>query len=432
MRKSGILLFVILIVIGVFCVGCGKEEVIENRVIDSVKMEVNLNENSSVFCLNGNIEIINGVGSYILYFADENGERLKGYTPIGVSEKDRAYSLENTVVPPLARSIIAVRGQEKIIYDIPSDYLDLSGDVYVFGALSDVHYNRYSVSCEDDALIYFDLALDYFESIDADFVGIAGDISNAGEEDSLIKYGDAIKDRSFPVFTVTGNHDVNALANGLWNEYISSNIEDCEFGENGLDFVYAPAELEGDVFVFLNQIRWDYNSDSSMLITESQIQWLGKAFEENKDRQVYLFFHTFLCGPDGEKHTGVGNIMNYGGCTYTMPYTYGTKDESLFRDLLKKYKNVVFFSGHSHWMFEMEKYGKNANFSDFDGEYCTMVHVPSVTEPRYTGDYETYRWGRVGEYSQGWVIYDYGEITVLVPVDFINGTFYTEYLEIVG
>ena len=123
--------------------------------------------------------------------------------------------------------------------------------------------------------------------------------------------------------------------------------------------------------------------------------------------------------------------MNPGGYTYPLAYTYGNNDERLFRKLLKENKNVVYFSGHSHWMFEMVKYGEWANFSDFDGEYCSMVHVPSVTAPRYIEDNDTNRVEKNGYESEGWVLYDYGDITVLVPVDFVNGVFYTEYMEIV-
>ena len=185
------------------------------------------------------------------------------------------------------------------------------------------------------------------------------------------------------------------------------------------------------MFVFLNVVAYDYANKQLRALRGAQIDWLAEICEEHKEDNVYLFFHLFMCGPDGQGHTGVGNIMNPGGYTYPLPFKYGNADERSFRILMKKYPNVVFFSGHSHWMFEMEKYGEQANYSNFGGEYCHMVHVPSVTEPRWIGDNDTNRTGKNGESSQGWIAYDYGEQTVLVPIDFVTGTIYTEYMEII-
>ena len=82
-------------------------------------------------------------------------------------------------------------------------------------------------------------------------------------------------------------------------------------------------------------------------------------------------------------------------------------------------------------MFEMEIYNEETNYSNFEGEYCHMVHVPSVTEPRWIGENDTERTGKNGEESQGWLVYDYGDTTVWLPIDFISGTVYTEYMEII-
>ena len=214
-------------------------------------------------------------------------------------------------------------------------------------------------------------------------------------------------------------------------KYITDNLEGCTNVSDWGDFVYAPEEMGGDVFVFLNVVAYSYDVKTTRALRGAQLEWLKAIFEANRENKVYLFFHLFMCGPDGQAHTGVGNIMNPGGYTYPLPFKYGNADERDFRKLVKEYKNVVFFSGHSHWQFEMEKYGEQANFSNFDGEFCYMVHVPSVTEPRWIGDKDTNRTGKNGQSSQGWIAYDYGDTTVLVPIDFTTGTIYTEYMEII-
>jgi hypothetical protein len=207
-----------------------------------------------------------------------------------------------------------------------------------------------------------------------------------------------------------------------WHSYLA---------ENGVDFYYTPGQEDGDVFVFLNVTMWSYSDKAKPAMSTLQILWFEDILEQHADDQVYLFFHLFMCGPDGKSHTGVGNIMNPGGYTYPLPYRYGNADERILRSILKDYKNVVYFSGHSHWMFEMEIYNEKTNFSNFDGEYCYMVHIPSVTEPRWIGENDTERTGKNGTESQGWLIYDYGDTTVLLPIDFISGTVYTEYMEII-
>ncbi len=397
------------------------------------EIELNINkEQSQSGRLFGEVVIKIADNECDIFFGDESGNALEGYTKIGTREAGKSFILNGVVIPPDAKSIVAqVQEGNTVHCTIPEKYLLKKEDAFVFGALSDVHFNKYYATGEDDAVEAFDRALDYFDSIGADMVGVTGDISNNGEESALIKYNEAIKERPYPVFTVVGNHDIDAYDDGTWKEHISDNVKGCEFAENGVDFMYAPEKMDGDVFVFLNLTDWSYSDKFSRVIYPDQLNWLKEILESHKENQVYIFFHLFLCGPDGQSHTGVGNIMNPGGYTYPLPFKYANADERVFRKLMKEYKNVVYLSGHSHWMFEMERYGEKANYSNFDGEYCHMLHVPSVTEPRWIGENDTDRTGRNGECSEGWVIYDYGDTTVLVPVDFISGTYYTEYMEII-
>ena len=378
----------------------------------------------SVGILNGAIYFDSG-NEHIFYFANENGA-LQGNTAIGKSS-DGCLELDGVIVPP-GSTCIEVHGDTGLEYvvEIPKGSLLDDDELFIFGVLSDVHYNRYIRDEIDDAEVSFDLALDYFEKIGVQFVGIAGDITSNGKVSAFEKYNDAITERPFEVYTITGNHDVTAIDSGIWYQQITANLKDVELAPNEIDFVYKIDEMGGDVFVFLNQVRWEYNTEDATILDREQLEWLEQVLKENREHTVYLFFHTFLCGPDGELHTGVGNIMNPGGYTYPLPYTYGNEDEVQFRRLMKEYKNVVYFSGHSHWMFEMDVYGEETNYSDFGGEYCHMVHVPSVTEPRFIGDEDVDRTGKNGESSQGWVAYDYGETLILVPVDFITGVIYTE------
>ena len=404
--------------------GIGAEE--KEPIKEPLSFSIKLDSGAYEGFISGKIIPSEETLEYSLFFGDENG-KLEGFTKIPLN--DGAIS---SVVPPSATHLVLEANEELILQEIPKTCLLLDKDAFVFGALSDVHYNKYyDENGNDHALSAFDGALDYFEKIGADMVAVTGDLSNDGEESALTNFNQAISDRSYPVYTVVGNHDMPAYTNGLWEQHITANVKNCEFAPNGVDFIYKPEKAGGDVFVFLNLTRWSYSVKTNPIVRTAQLNWLSEILDQYSENQVYLFFHVFLCGPDGQVHTGVGNIMNPGGYTYPLPYKYANADERIFRRLMKEHKNVVYFSGHSHWMFEMEIYGERANFSSFDGEYCTMVHVPSVTEPRWIGEMDTDRTGMSGIYSQGWTIYDYGDTVILVPMDFITGTFYTEYMEII-
>lgn len=161
------------------------------------------------------------------------------------------------------------------------------------------------------------------------------------------------------------------------------------------------------------------------------MEWLKGTLERYKDKTVLLYFHTFLSDPEGGQENAVGNLKNPGGYAYDLPYIFGASDEVEFRALLKEYKNVIYFSGHSHWMFELERYNENLNVSNFDGEYCYMVHNSSVCEPRWIGENDTRRTSMYGKSSEGWIIEIYEDTMILIPVDFLSETFYTEYMKII-
>lgn len=387
-------------------------------------------------------------GEFMLYPATEDGiiEGAPAWNESvvkvqGTSKEPDAVlleqSFEDVLLVPKTSHLVAYDRVADVEYSVEIDSAYALAELpFTFAALSDVHYNRYySNGTDDDALYAFDNALNFIDSLEADFVAIAGDLSTRGEASAYQYYNAAIEGRLYPVYTCAGNHDDRGISGGNWKNYINTDIQTnrnvVNVAKNGLDFVYKPHDLGGDVFVFLSQVRWEYGSkSSSTILDQSQLDWLEAVLEEYKDQTVYLFFHSFMCGPDGEGHTGVGNLSN-GKYEYDLPYTYGASDEVRFRALMQEYKNVMWFSGHSHWAFEMEVYNSDTNFSNFDGEYAYMIHVPSVTEPRTIGPDDSARTGLNGVSSQGWICYDYGDTVVFVPVEFTTGEFLYQYMEIV-
>ena len=385
-------------------------------------------------------------GKYELYWGTEELEKLSvdvdNYTAyysefaeIKVSGgKGSKEILEFTAIPEGAETVLAYKNKMLMgTYEIPEEkQADYGDELYNFGALSDLHFNRYSGSLTgDDAVLTFPNALNFFEALDVEMVGMSGDLSANGERDAFEKFNRISSQYDFPVYTCTGNHDVSryfTLEN--WQELINAGVygeEKAEgvetVAENGMDFVYIPEDCNGDVFIFLSQYQWDYGSSESRILTDDQLDWLEAQLKKYSDKTVFLFFHTFLNNPvEGEQlETGEGNLINNVGRTYDLPFTEGCPDEVRFEALMKEYKNVVFFNGHSHWRYDMQELNPHLNIANYGGEYATMVHISSVSSPRSTmanldDSNEHYM-----RNSEGMLVTVYDDCIVFTGVEFLKG-----------
>ncbi len=412
------------------CIDCG-EVFVERTEITLISMAID-GEKSQRGQISCQITVSNKLsGELRLYYANKEKQRLPHYNDVAtIPSTESGVTLDSIVLPSDCEYIMATNGGD---YDyfvkIPTEYTQGKVD-YTFGSLSDVHTNDGK---------YFEGALDFFDEYgEIDFVAISGDISDGADKD-LDFFNNTIKDRDYKVYTTTGNHDSTSVGNGKWLEKINTanktDEEVSDIADNGLDFVYAPSENEDCVFVFFCQTSWNYPKKPTgkeySIVTAEQLDWLAGVLEKYKDKTVFLYFHTFLSGPGGRQENAVGNLRNPGGYAYDLPFSYGAGDEMRFRALLKEYKNVVFFSGHSHWMFELEKYNPNLNVSNFNGDYCYMVHNPSVCTPRWIEENSPSRENMKGKYSEGWIVEVHEDSLTLIPVDFISQTFYTEYMKLI-
>ena len=166
-------------------------------------------------------------------------------------------------------------------------------------------------------------------------------------------------------------------------------------------------------------------------ITPEQMEWLSERFEENKDKRVYFYFHTFLNDENGDASNGYYE--------YDLPLCEGAPDDVELRALLRKYKNVIMFTGHSHWIFSMQdafdagegRYNYNANIANGGGEYGVLVHNPSVSEPRGLTGNSSSRDELYGKRSEGYVVYVYEDCVVLYAYDFLNDNLLAKYSYII-
>lgn len=103
------------------------------------------------------------------------------------------------------------------------------------------------------------------------------------------------------------------------------------------------------------------------------------------------------------------------------PYTKLSGTEgSVFKSLLKHYKNVVFFHGHSHMKFSMQEYGMTANYDKAFGIHS--VHIPSLAVPRDDVDGD-WVYDTLYSESEGYVVDVYENGIHLRGRDFVKGEF---------
>lgn len=384
-------------------------------------------------------------GEYELYWGDEDGKKLSedvsGYTvyysEFATVEANEPETIQVfTAIPEGAETVLAYKlGSLAGKMDIPENKItDFGEKIYSFGSLSDVHFNRYNGSLSgDDACLTFPNALNFFEAMGVSMVGISGDISADGERDAFEKYNSIASAYDFPVYTCTGNHDVSSdFTKDNWQELMNTGVYGdvkadgvADVADNGMDFVYIPADGNGDVFIFLSQYQWDYGEAHSRILEDRQLDWLEAQLEKYKDETVFLYFHTFLNNPvEGENlYMGEGNLENNAGRHYDLPFTEGCADEVRFEAMMDKYENVVFFNGHSHWAYDMQELNPNLNIADYDGEYATMVHVSSVSSPRRTTaniDDSSENYMRS---SEGMYVEVYEDKIVFTACEFLKGQF---------
>lgn len=265
-----------------------------------------------------------------------------------------------------------------------------SKKMYTFGALSDVHIGQ--ITAESD----FKRALSWLSQY-VDFVCISGDLVH-GEADSTASqiemYKNCLGNATVPVYAISGNHD------GCYVEDIESTIE--SYSGNPL---YYTIEKGNDVFIFAG-VTSDTNGG---LFTKTELQWLYETLEAHRNKRCFLFEHV---RPDD----ACGNAL--GIYTYDI---WGGTEQTVFESLLRHYNNVIFFHGHSHLKFDLQRYSSLANIDKVFG--CWSVHVPSISVPRGTNSIVNPERVELYAESEGYVVDVYPTGIHLRGRDFVKGEF---------
>ena len=334
--------------------------------------------------------------TYTLKYVNSDGEPLANYADICTLTIDQMITYEDfidvNVAPYSADAIgifdaVGVKVGSIVLNGIKADN---AGLLYSIGMLSDVHIGV------DTAIDDFTNALNFFNSADvnAEFTCICGDISENRTETEFAKYQEIVAGR--PVYTTTGNHDCpssGTFDEALWKRYTGQDLT--------FELSRPLANGRTDHYLFLGMSNWNFTN----AYTESNIKWLENKLEEYRNERCFVITHLFF--PDR-----AGNLLNiYPSYNWLAGVQLNT-----LQAMCDRYKNSIWFSGHSHWKWSLQQYEDHANICR-NPESGWSVHIPSCAKPIDSDG--TSREDRYA-LSEGAVLNVYENHIDLLGVDFIN------------
>ena len=336
----------------------------------SYTIRINIQEDGKVTgeVIEGNrIEISTAnAGTYILKYEGGDGLPLADYADIcKLPVKELAYYedfIDVNVAPREAQSIgvYTTSGERQGTIHIPNFRPDYSAEpLYSFGLLSDVHIGRGGADSDKD----FETALAHFNAKGVKMTCICGDITQDGNETQYKGYQTVTLTSNTPVYTTTGNHDctTGGLNHTLWEKYTGQPIVFEQTVENN---------GKVDHYLFFGMNVWNFGA----AYRQTEMDWLADKLEEYRNERCFIFTHLFF-----PKRAGNLNDIYPSG-----NWLRGKQLEEL-EAMCDNYVNTIWFSGHSHWEWELQKYQDRANiYHTYDGinpssGWC--VHVPSCGVP---------------------------------------------------
>ena len=352
----------------------------------------------------------------VLFWADENGKPLEGYAHLAkfktqnITTEFKMY--ENTIIPQGAKKLVACGASGSSVSDetvscsLPDNCTYALGNDYIneFQIISDVH-----VTTDNGATGEVTYSNVHFKAMLADIaknspkssgIFINGDMANTGSEQEYKKIAEMYYAQSgLPYLHMSiGNHDwLQNNPNNQFQKYVgifNKNVttpEKVYYDEwiNGYHYIYLGGEQPGLHAVLYNE----------------QLQWLDKLLEydaaNNPDKPVFVFLHQSMYNTVAGSFAG----QNWDG----------VENEAALQAVFKKYSNIIFLNGHSHW--ELDSIG-----CMFAGDEDKPVAFNTAAVGYLWSSYDIVT-GEFYEGSHGWFVRIYDDKVVFMGRDFVNGLF---------
>lgn len=350
--------------------------------------------------------------------------------------------ISSNVAPQNAEFIGVYDSNNNRVGEIPLGYLKRIYDepLYRFGILSDIHvdttdynYQQYinAYPYSDEGMGDLRRALKWLRDVEhVNMICACGDLSQYGEDSEFQLSKTEIDNEipNIPFYTCTGNHDCynsHAGASTFKNFFNSRTIDTTSNAiitstayTNSFYFLKtfenSKGETSTDVFIFFSM----YNYSASNAYLSQDIAWLESILETYKTNRIFVFTHLFF----PEYAGNLGRVNGTGGIYPTGNWLSGDGLTALM-ELLRKYQNVFWFSGHSHWKWDLQRFQDNVTVARYGNFGSWTVHVPSLALPidsDYTDITQQTDNNRVEKplESQGGVVDVYEDKIVIRGIDF--------------
>lgn len=268
----------------------------------------------------------------------------------------------------------------------------LGNKLYRFGVLSDIHLriDNFKNGIDD-----FNRAIEKLQEKDVEFVCISGDLGHSNTTDELELYKDAIDAYAkVPYYICTGNHDT-AHSDEDW-EFYTGCKKNFEFFHNG------------DVFLFMS-LETSSSSSSGTTPYGNNLVWLKERISLYTGARMFVFLHFPLSG-----YSGLVDGQYYGFSSDSI------EDDTLLTSFINA-KNVICFSGHTHYKFDVEQDYDSINIFRFENREVTLMHVPSCAYPRKSSGVED------PDLSEGFIVDVYENGVVIDGIDLTTGNYMENY-----
>ena len=257
-----------------------------------------------------------------------------------------------------------------------------------------------------------------------DALVVPGDLTNYGDEASLAKFYNTIKEYSpCPVVAVAGNHDIGHVGDrnktditrdearqnviDYYNDYSGQNTENNYYAIeiNGYKFITFGDEVNGYEIKDGEKVPHEGGKWDGITMTEEELEFIDNELKNREDdsKPCFVVSHWALDGMNGEDMIWDGSGID--------------REQYDVQSILEKYKNVYYISGHMHGGVRAKAVGEKYNIpmaQKVNG--VTYISLPSF------GIVNMYGLTYSGTGAQLEV---YEDKVLFRPKNYLTGTWYT-------
>ena len=231
-----------------------------------------------------------------------------------------------------------------------------------------------------------------------DAVLLLGDIAENGLEDEYQLVFDKLSGMDTRYLAVTGNHDIRLRLYSQSSKRFS-NFVNALNNDDSMTAMHHSEVINGYKFIMLGADKTKFEES---YLNQEQLDWLDSELAAENGKLTFVMCHQPL-----KLTHGLPNTWNSPSETAG---SVGEQSDALL-DIMSKYENVVFITGHLHTGF--------ADFLYENIEGVHLVNVPSFTINNKEGEYN--------EAGLGFIAEVYAEEIIFRARDHARGIWVPEY-----